>query len=209
MNRTEDYEKYREAGKDVNSNLMNSYLDNDMLMGSARLLGIVGAEDTLVFDTEEDMDVLMDFALNDYRQQERTAVEMAWDKQGWENEGEKDYLKALLRSYTSLFKVISINESENTIEIKDVLNEKSLKLTDIACSKSAIQGILLFFRLIPCGDFNMTSGVSFAFRGDTEDHLQTVYKQMSRTIESQPEPVKRYVSFYKLDRKYGLEVRYI
>jgi hypothetical protein len=209
MDRTEEYEEHREVGRELNSKLMDSYLNHDILMESARLLGIVGEDDTLVFDTDEEMSIMMDFALNDYQQQGRTAVEVAWENQDWENEMEKDHLEGLLRSYTSLFKVTAVNSSENIIEIMDVLNKKSTKFIDIGFSKTATQGLLVFFRLVPYENFNATSGVSFAYRGDIEDHLQTVYRGVKKNIESRPEPVKRYVAFYKLYKKYGANTRYI
>jgi hypothetical protein len=209
MDRTEEYEEHREVGRELNSKLMDSYLDHDILMDSARLLGIVGEDDTLVFDTDDEMSILMDFALNDYQQQGRTAVEVAWENQDWENEMEKDHLEGLLSSYTSLFKVTAVNSSENVIEMYDVLNNESVELTDIGFSKTATQGLLVFFRLVSYENFNATSGISFAYRGDIEDHLQTVYRGVKKNVESQSEPVKRYVSFYKLYGKYGADTRYI
>lgn len=187
---------------------MDSCLDRDVLMRSARLLGVARG-DTFVFDSEDETSVLMDFALNEYRVNNKNTIEIYREKIGWQNEVEKDILHALLSSYTSLFKVASISEAENTLLLNDILNKKdNMKIIDIAFSKTAIPGLLLFIRLIPFKNFNMTSGVSFVFSGDLEEYLLRRYKKLSKKVKSASDSIKRFVSFYKLSKTSGIEVRY-
>ena len=108
----EKYKTYRKIGMELNHKIMDTCLDRDVFMKSARLLGIVRG-DTLIFDSEGEMGVLMDFALNEYRVNNKNAIEIYREKIGWQNEIEKDILDALLSSYTSLFKIISVSEAEN------------------------------------------------------------------------------------------------
>jgi hypothetical protein len=164
-------------------------------MKSARLLGIVRGG-TFIFDSEEEMSVLMDFALNEYKVNNKNAVEIYKEKVGWQNEIEKDILDALFSSYTSLFKITSISEVENTLLLNDILNNKSdIKLTDINFSKTAAPGFLLFTRLVPFKDFNATSGVSFAFPGDLEEKILRKYKKLREKVKSDSDSIKRYVPF--------------
>ena len=204
----EKYKTYRKIGMELNHKIMDTCLDRDVFMKSARLLGIVRG-DTLIFDSEGEMGVLMDFALNEYRVNNKNAIEIYREKIGWQNEIEKDILDALLSSYTSLFKIISVSEAENTLLLNDILNKKdNIKLIDIAFSKSAIPGLLLFTRLVSFKDFNMTSGVSFAFPGDLEGYLLRRYKKLSKKVKSDSDSIKRFVSFFRLNKINGIEVRY-
>ena len=204
----EKYKTYRKIGMELNHKIIDTCLDRDVLMKSARLLGIVHG-DTLIFDSECEMDVLMDFALNEYRVNNKNAIEIYREKIGWQNEIEKDIMDALLSSYTSLFKIISVSEAENTLLLNDILNEKdNIKLIDIAFSKSAIPGLLLFTRLVSFKDFNMTSGISFVFPGGLEGYLLRRYKKLSKKVKSDSDSIKRFVSFFRLNKIDGIEVRY-
>lgn len=208
MTLIEKYKIYRKIGMELNHKIMKSCLDHDVLMKSARLLDIVRG-DTLIFDSEDETSVLMDFALNEYRVSNKNTIEIYREKIGWQNEKEKDILDALLSSYTSLFKVISISEAENALLLNDILNKKdNIKLMDIGFSKTAVPGLLLFTRLVPLKDFNMTSGVSFIFRGNLEKYLLRRHKKLINTIISDSDSIKRFVSFFRLNKIDGMEVRY-
>ncbi len=140
------YKTYRKIGRKLNHKIIDVCLDRDILMRSARLLGIAQG-DSFVFDSEEETSVLMDFVLNEYRVNNKNAIEIYQEKVGWQNEIEKDILDALLSSYTSLFKVTSISKAENMLLLNDILNKKdNIKLIDIAFSKTAVHGLLLFIR---------------------------------------------------------------
>lgn len=204
----EKYKLFRNAGIELNHKIMKKSLGRDVLMKSARLLGIAQG-DTIVFDSEDETSVLMDFALNDYPLGNKNAVEIYREEAGWQNEVEKEILDALLSSYTSLFKVISILEAENALYLKDLLNKKdNIKLIDINFSKTAVPGLLLFIRLVPFKDFCATSGISFIFPGSLEMYLLRRYKKLIKKINSDSDSVKRFVSFFKLNKIDGMEVRY-
>ncbi|SNQ61206.1 hypothetical protein [Candidatus Methanoperedens nitratireducens] len=205
----EKYKTYRNIAKELNHKIMNTCLDQDVLKKSARLLGIARGE-ILVFESENDTSVLMDFALYDYRANKQNAIEIYREKIGWQNEIEKEILDAYISSYTSLFKVISISEAENSLILSDLLNKKdNIKLIDIALSITAVPGLLVFIRLIPFKDFNMAAGSSFAFPSNSENYLLRRYKILSRKVKSGSDSIKRFVSFYKLSKTQGIEVRYL
>lgn len=208
MTLVEKYKTYRKISRELFHRIMDSCLDRDILMRSARLLGIARG-DIFVFDSKDETIVLMDFALNEYRMNNKNIIEIYREKIGWQNEIEKEILDALLSSYTSLFKLVSISEAENTLLLNDILNRKdNIKLIDIGLSKTAIPGLLLFIRFVPFKDFNMTSGICFAFSGDIEKYLLRSYKKLGKKVRSDSDSIKRFVSFYKLSKTNGIEVRY-
>jgi hypothetical protein len=209
MELIEKYKTYRKIGMELNSKIIKSCLNRDVIMESARLLGIT-CGDILVLDDEEKIDVLMDFALNEYTVNNKNLVESYQEKIGWQNEIEKEIMDALLSSYTSLFEVVSVSEAEKTLLLDDILNKKSnIKLTDINFSETAISGTILFTRLISFKDFNMTSGVSFVFPGDLKAHLIREYKQLNTKIKSDSESIKRFISFFILNKIDSIEAAYV
>lgn len=200
--------KYRKIGMKLNYKIMDKCLNRGALKKSAKLLGIVQGG-TFVFDSDDETSVLMDFALNDHKVNHKNAIEMYREKYGWKNEIEKEILDARIDSYTSLFKVISISKTEHTLLLRDLLNKKdNMQLTDIGLSRTAIPELLVFFRLVSFKDFNITSGVAFAFPPNMEDLIVRKYKMKRKKIKSNSESIKRYVSFFKLSKMYGIDVAY-
>ena len=208
MNLLKKYKTYRKISKELINKIINSCLDHDILMRSGILLNIV-KEGTFVFDSENEADVLMDFALNEYKVNNKNTIKIYKEKILWRNEIEKDILHAFLSSYTSLFKIVSIDKAENTFLLSDILNKKdNIKIIDTGLSQSAIPGLLLFMRLVPFKDFNMTSGIAFGFPGNSEKYLVKMYKKMSKMLKSYSDPIKRFLSFHELNKIAGLKTKY-
>jgi hypothetical protein len=109
----EKYKEYRKISKELNHKIMDKCLDPDFFKKSARLLGAVQG-DILVLDSEDEMNILMDFALREYKVNKQTTVEIYQEKIGGENEIENEILHAFVSSYTSLFKIISISKTEKS-----------------------------------------------------------------------------------------------
>ena len=201
------YKMYRKANTELNHKVMESCLESDVMMKSAKLLGIARG-DTLVLDSMDETNVLMDFALNEYKTEGKNAIEIYRETANY-NEVERDILNALLSSYTSLFEVISVSKAENLLVLNDLMNRReNIKLRDIALSESAIPGLLLFIRLVSFTDFNMTSGILFAFAPNLKGYLHRKHKKLSKKIEADSDSMKRFISFFKLSKTDGLEVKY-
>jgi hypothetical protein len=61
MDLLKKYKQYRKVGKELNSKIMDACLERDVLLKSARLLHMTRG-DILVFESEDETSVLMDFA---------------------------------------------------------------------------------------------------------------------------------------------------
>jgi len=210
MDLVEKYKQYRKIGMKLNHKIMDKCLDRDTLKKSAQLLGII-KDGVFVFQSDDETNVLMDFALNDYRFINKNAIERYRKKFGWDNEIERDIFDALSASYTSLFKVTSISRAENILTLNDLLNKReNIEIIDIAFSNTLeSRGVLVFTRLLSFKDFNMTSGVSFVFQPYIENHLIRQYKMKSKKVKSENEAIKRFVAFYHLYQSYGIPVSYL
>lgn len=206
MGLIETYQQYRNAGRELNQKIMNQCLEPGVIKASARLLGLAEGE-TIVFESDREPSVLMDFALHEYRVNNQNAIERYAETVGGRNDMEHALLVALRSSYTSLFKVIAKDES--TLLLNDRLRKQyHINLVDISLIKTAHPGLLLFTRLVPLKVFNMTSGVVFVFRGDVEHYLVKQHKKLEKKVKSESGSIKRFVAFFQLQRANGMDVRY-
>ncbi|MBL8193178.1 MAG: hypothetical protein JNM06_05105, partial [Blastocatellia bacterium] len=161
MQLIEQYKNYRETTKILINKKVIKNLSQNAFTNAARILGLVQGEKTLVFESENEMSYLMDFTINEYKEEGKTAIEQYKSAIGWENEAEKEILEAACSSYTSLFKIESISKENHTLTINDILYFKGkIELIDIGFSQSAKPGFLIFTRILPFKNFNMTSGIS-------------------------------------------------
>lgn len=135
--------------RELHEKIMQTSLDRTVFIKAARLLGIARG-DTLILENEDELGPLMDFALHEYKVNNKNTIEIYKEEAVSLNETEKEILDALLLSYTSLFKIVSISKKENLL----------------------------------------------------------LYKKISKKVPSDNESIKRYVSFFKLSKAHGIEVRY-
>ena len=188
--------------------VMNASLSRDALGRSAKLLGI-SSGGVFVFDSEEEMAVLMDFALNDYRIGGKNAIELYSATKGSANEIERELLAGYASARTSLFRIISTSKADNSLLLRDLLNDRGdVQLTDTNLSRTTVPGFLLFLRVVPLRDFNMTSGFMFAFPGHLESRLLAGYRRPAKKREPRDEAQRRFIRFLKAYRDHGIETRF-
>jgi hypothetical protein len=179
-------------------------------MESAELLGIDINGKEMHYNNEEQAVTHMDFALNDYQIKGQTAIERYHEANKWETETEREILESLLQAETSLFTVTSVDATESRLVLTDAIsNETDIALTDVNYSNTAQAGTVLFLRLVPCEEFNMTSGISMPFPEGTENHLLTVYEKVCSTDTSLPDDVVRFRTFFEMYQKYGHSAKYV
>lgn len=203
----ESYKAYRERAKQLHTKIMHKCLA-DAPFEIGRLLGIVRGK-TFIFESMNEMNAVTDMALHEHRVNNKNAIEVYRETVGWDSEMEKEILDALLSSYVSLFRITAIAKSEHMLLLHDLFCQKrSIELTDIGFSETASVGILLFLRVVPFRDFKMASGGTFVFPSGREESLLRSYGRLSKRLGARSESLKRFASFFWLNRKDGLEVRY-
>jgi hypothetical protein len=201
------YEKYREVGKALNQKIINRFVDRVIMLSSGKYLGLVGIgkRNTLIFDNESETAALMDFAINEYNIDGKNAAQLYKENELFDDI-EAEILGAMAKSYTSLFKITDIKDDDNKLTLANLLDKNSdpVEIIDIGLSQTSIPGILIFLRVVPLKEFNITGGFGFAFMSALEEILLMEYKQRAKNVKSSSESLKRYVAFFKLNRRYGL-----
>lgn len=200
-----EYKQYRKIGKDFTQRILEKFTDEQSLLGVGKLMGIVQGK-TFVFDLEEEVSCLMDFSLFEYKVKGKSILQRYKEENPDLNEKEAKLLEAQLLAYTSLFKIIETEPRLGSITLADLLNDdQEIKVLNINLSRTARAGLLIFTRIIPFPDFNMSSGIYFAFPENSERALLKRYKIMRNKVKSNSESAQRFIAFFKLNRKEGLE----
>lgn len=207
MSSIDKYVKMRETGTNFVYKELMPFVSKDMMVHSAKLLGIRMQDNKIFFDNEEETSYLMNFLIYDYKVDGKNTVQTFQESRSIKTKTENELVNSMLLSYSSLFEVISIRGF--TVSLKDLFRtiDKPVKLIDIAFSVTASPGILIFVRLIPIGGSFMTSGVSFIFRKENKQYLLQRYRKISKKIDVSDNDMKRYIAFFKFNKECGEEAR--
>jgi hypothetical protein len=202
------YHAYRTAAKALNQQIMDALVDRAALMRAARALDIARG-DTFVFESEAEMNVLMDYALYESRVHGQSLVQGYREQTALLSPTQRALLDAMCESYTSLFRMADIVRADHTIMLVDALGQRpETPLVDIMFSRTAEPGMLLFTRVVPLAEMNMTAGIAFVFPGDLQASLVQRYKRVSRRVKAPTESARRLVAFFHLNRTAGIEVTF-
>jgi hypothetical protein len=203
--RIRKYQQYRGIAQKLSEKVIEKFTDNQSLKVVGKLLGITEGT-TVVLDSEEELNFVMDFSIFEYQVEGKNFVQRYQeDETAKKTEIEMEILTAQSLSYTSFFKITETDPVNATITLSDLLNNnQELKIININLSRTAYPGLLIFTRIEPFADFNAASGMYALFSEVSERSLLKKMKIMMRKVKSDVESVQRFVAFFKLNRKEGL-----
>jgi hypothetical protein len=202
------YQAYRNAARELNHHIMDALVERAVLMRAARALDIARG-DTFVFESDAEMNVLMDYALYEDRVQGKALVQVYREQTTALSPLQRELLDGMCQSYTSLFRITEVQATESTLVLADRLQQREdLPLIDMMFSRTAAPGMLLFTRVVPLAGMNMTAGIAFAFPGGSEAHLLRRYKRLGKRVKADTEAARRLVAFFQLNRTEGIEVSF-
>jgi hypothetical protein len=133
----EEYKKYRNSAKKLSEVILSKYTDNQSLETITRLMGVRHGK-SIIMDSDEELNFLMDFSLYEYRVDGKNFLERYQESNSELDQNEAKIIAAQLLAYTSLFKIIDTNPSNATLLLSDLLNNgQEIKLMDINLSTTA------------------------------------------------------------------------
>lgn len=152
------YQRLRTAGRDLNNRLVRR-LSKDALDEGGRKLGILRGG-TLVFDTEDETSVLMDYCLYDVRRKGRNTIEQYLiDSPPDPESDEMTCLRAMQHAIYSLFVVESVERGLGVM-VRDLLSQDVLLVVDMGFGSTAQPGLVFASRLLHHDGFSMTGGAA-------------------------------------------------
>jgi hypothetical protein len=209
----ETYTRYREASKALVEKVMEASMDRNAIDRAGRELGIMSPEGVLMFDSEEDMTVLMDYTLHECRYKGKNAFERYHEQVGGDSiasdDLEREILAARVASSTSLFSTASVSPETNSLQLEDLVQKgRIITLVDIGLSHSLTQRVILFLRPITFeSGWSASSGVSFSFPWKLDRELLRVWRIRGRGLREHAS-ARRFAALFRLSKTKGYETLY-
>ena len=171
------YQRLRTTGRDLNNRLVKR-LSKDALHEGGKKLGILRGG-TLVFDTEDETSVLMDYCLYDVRRKGRNTIEQYLiDSPPDPESDEMTCLRAMQHASYSLFVVESVERGLGVI-VRDLLSQEILLVVDMGFGSSAKPGLVFASRLLHHDGFSMTGGAALPVAVLPADQRDALTKNLS------------------------------
>ncbi|MCX6256916.1 MAG: hypothetical protein NTW49_03315 [Bacteroidia bacterium] len=210
MNKTvEKYSHFRQVGLGLNTKMMNcKEIDIDIRIAGKRLKLL--EKNTFILDDEQDLDIVMDFALFELLIKNQNFIERYYELDLPETVEENILLEGKLNAFTSLFEVVELDKENCIIKLIEVLeSDKIYSIIDIGFSQTGWAGLLVFTRLIPLPDFYITGGVSFGFKSEQKEKLIKGFRFLKFKSHNKINSMDKYLYFFNQHRIFGIPIHKI
>jgi hypothetical protein len=152
------YRRLRQMSLRVGNQLVKA-IPKDVLDHCGQILGFT-QKGILVFETEDETSVLMDYCIYYPQEDGRNVVSHFLERSPPRaNSDEMAILQAMARAYYSLFRGEKAEPGVG-VHVRDMLRDEAIFIADVGFSTSAIPGLALATRVIPGDGFFMTGGAA-------------------------------------------------
>ena len=180
----ERYKRLRAVGKNLNSELTRGLQKRD-INRCGKELGLL-KKNTLVFEDEDDVAVLMDYCINN-PSGKKSCIDLYIEQSSLEPvSDEMMLLKALRESFFSLF-MVNRTEKGYLCHGVDILRRQDIRLMDLGLGSTAIPKTLVAARLMkmPASDYYMTTGAPIGIQNKQSiEVVGWVLRKFIQPIES-------------------------
>ncbi len=174
------YKHLRAVGRNLSHKLVER-LSKDVLHEGGKKLGILH-RGTLVFNSEDESSVLMDYCLYDVPRKGRNAIEQYLiDSAPAPESDEMTCLRAMQQAIYSLFVVESVIRGFGVI-VRDLLSNETILVVDMGFGSTAQPGLLFASRLLFHEGFAITGGAALPISVLPEDERDTITNELARTV---------------------------
>jgi hypothetical protein len=197
------YKQLRQLGLELSHRLIET-LPRDAIEESAKKLGILRKK-TIIFDSEDELAVLMDYCLHDVRRKGLTAIERFLQTSSPPADSDEMILLLAFReSRYSLFAVESIERGIG-VAVRDLLQDQSLFLFDVGLGSTAAVGLALASRIMTPDGIAMTTGAALPIGLPPPGELDQLRRDFA---ESPPSELSRLLIRASLRRGAGSRIAY-
>jgi len=166
-------------------------------INAGKVLGFWDGE-KMVFEFEEEMNVLTEYSLYEQIKGSENIINIYKEHNSKLTKDENEIINGMASNYCSLFEIVDINVKKSIIYLKDQLTNDIYKLMDINLSQTAQTESLIFTRLIPVYNINMTSGLTFQFLKRERLKLLTELSNENENI---------FETIFRCNKIYGYQVQ--
>jgi len=203
-----EYKKIRNVGIDLAYKILNYDKDGrNEIIYAGKILDFWNGQ-AMQFESDDESDVLMDFLIYERNKKGTKLIDKFCDSDFELNGIEEEILKGMVNYHSSIFEIRDIDQDNCILIIIDLLdnNHREFKLIDIGFSQSARIGLVFFTRLIPIGDINMTSGVSFGFDFSIKDKILNEISFSKLKLKRKLNSTELFIIVHKKSKQYGMNI---
>jgi hypothetical protein len=186
------YQRLRPVRLRLNHELAGR-LSREVLFEGAKRLGILRGQ-TLVFDSEDETSVLMDYCIYNVRRKGSNAVEQYFcDCPPDPDSDEMACLRAMQHATYGLVVVLQVERGVGC-HVRDPFTEETRLLVDMGLSKTAKPGAVMATRLLDFGDYIATGGAALPLGILADDELerwQQALRAGAAEVHADPAPMIR------------------
>ncbi len=179
------YKRLRATGSRISNKLVER-LTKDAIDEGGRKLGIL-QRGILVFNSEDETAVLMDYCIYDVRRGGRNAIEQHLIDSPPEPESDEMVcLQAMQHATYSMLLVESVVRGVGVMAC-DILSHKTFLVVDMGLSKTGVPGALIASRLLHHEGFAMTSGAAIPITVLPKAERESLADKLARTVVLDPD----------------------
>lgn len=197
-NHLDTYRTYQDHLIRLQQAAVNYGLDHrPELERTARKLGMLGMDGSLIFDDEEDMPIFMDALIYETMKHQQTTVSTFLKTYIPSNDIDRQLIEGMLKARFGLYRVLWTMPERAEIRLQSLIGEAvDITLINIHFSESAKSGLIVALRMLPLPEFSICSSVFFPFSAGKELRLQREWHKKK--------DIDRYAHMYKLSRNESL-----
>ncbi len=177
------YRHFRSVSRELNLTLVKQ-LPKVAVPECGKKLGLYKAG-TLILNNDDEIAILYDYCLYHYRRGGKNAIERYLNNSPPEpGSVEMVILQAMTDSFYSTFKVIDIQPHQGA-SLQDLLSHNIINLVDISLSETGFPGLVVTGRVLPFGDYHMSSGTLIPLPESVyEEKIIPIIQKFIKTDES-------------------------
>ena len=205
----DEYKRIRNVTTDLAYKILYSKKDTrDEMIYAGKLLDFWDGQ-IMVFDNEDESDVLMDFLIYEKTTKGIKLIDSFYDSDIHIDDLEEEILEGMINYHSSLFEIRTIDRITCTLKLSDLFDRshKEYKLIDLGFSQTGQVGLVFYSRLIPIRGINMTSGVTFVFNGSLKNRIlrDFSFQRFKRKVNANSSDL--FVFALKKSKQYGLSTK--
>jgi len=204
----EEYKNIRNAGKDLANKILDFKKNNRAeMIYAGKLLGFWDGK-AMVFDSDDESDVSMDFLIYERNKRGEKLIDKFYDSETELDDIEEEILEGMVSYHSSLFEIVNINRESCILTLIDLFDKdhKEFELIDLGLSQTVRIGIVFYFRLLPIRDINMTSGVSFGFDTTVKGKILSDISFARFKRKGKLNSTDLFVLTHKKSKQYGINI---
>ena len=169
---------------------------------TAKKLGMLGANDTLLFDSDSELSILMDGLIYETRVEQQKIVTAFLKQYTCKDDIDRQLADAMRQAQFGLYRIEAITRDHAALQLKALVAEiADVTITNVALSQSARTGMVIALRILRLPALSIASGVFFAFESVRAQRIVREWWKL--------QGLERYAHIFRLSLKEPIQTAFV